>query len=255
VFTLREPRRALAYRAAQAKAASATIGQTFGLLASKRSYLFLISAMSLKAFISYGYAPFLASFYLRNHPEQVARFAGSVGGFAGYDLKSVGFMGIALGLIQGTCGAVGMWTGGQLSDRFAAADPRRYLYLPAIASIICVPAFLGAMTIPWLPLSLALIGVNAFFASIWYGPAYTAAFSVVPPHMRATNSALALFMTNIVGLGFGPLAVGLVSDLFGMSFGEAGGVRWALCLFSVAGLIAAALFWTASRSFMKDRVS
>jgi MFS family permease len=255
VLTLREPRRAIVGYAARTKAASASVGETLRLLLSKRSFVFLVSAMALKAFISYGYAPFLASFFLRNHGDQVAETAALVGGVLGFELKSVGFLGIALGVLAGICGAVGMWTGGQLSDRFAAKDPRRYLYGPAIASIICVPVFLTAMTSPWLALGLAMIGVHAFFAGIWYGPAYTASFSVVPGHMRATVSALALFVTNIIGLGLGPLAVGVVSDLYGVSLGAAEGVRWALISFSVAGLIAAGLFWTGARTIREDTVA
>jgi MFS family permease len=255
VLTLREPRRAIVGYAARTKAASASVGETLRLLLSKRSFVFLVSAMALKAFISYGYAPFLASFFLRNHGDQVAETAALVGGVLGFELKSIGFLGIALGVLAGICGAVGMWTGGQLSDRFAAKDPRRYLYGPAIASIICVPVFLTAMTSPWLALGLAMIGVHAFFAGIWYGPAYTASFSVVPGHMRATVSALALFVTNIIGLGLGPLAVGVVSDLYGVSLGAAEGVRWALISFSVAGLIAAGLFWTGARTIREDTVA
>jgi MFS family permease len=254
-FTLREPRRALALHADRVRAASASMAETVRLLMSKRSYMLMVSAMSLKSFISYGYVPFLASFFLRNHKAEVASTAGSVGTAFGVDLQSVGFLGIALGLLAGVCGAIGMWTGGQISDRLGPADPRRYLYIPAIASVICVPVFLGVMTAPWLELSLALVGVHALFTGIWYGPCYSAAFSVVPPHMRATSSAVVLFLTNLIGLGLGPLAVGVVSDLYATQMGAAEGVRWALATFSVAGLIAAVIFWAASRHYMADRVS
>ena len=48
--------------------------------------------------------------------------------------------------------------------------------------------------------------------------------------MRATAAALLLFIINLIGLGLGPLAVGLLSDYLnkGMGLGPADGVRWAL---------------------------
>jgi hypothetical protein len=43
--------------------------------------------------------------------------------------------------------------------------------------------------------------------------------SLVEPAMRATAAALILFVINVVGLGFGPLAVGLLSDALLPHFG------------------------------------
>ena len=50
----------------------------------------------------------------------------------------------------------------------------------------------------------------------------------VPPHMRATTAAVLLFIINLIGLGAGPLVVGMISDGLAASMGEAEGVRWAL---------------------------
>jgi hypothetical protein len=53
---------------------------------------------------------------------------------------------------------------------------------------------------------------NALLGTIWYGPVYGTAQSIVPPHMRATTAAILLFIINLIGLGLGPLAVGLLSE-------------------------------------------
>jgi MFS family permease len=244
-FTLKEPRRALDRRAAGTEA-SATIGETIRRLMSKRSYRFLIIAMSLASIISYGFAPFFASFYLRNHPEAVAEAAATFG------LQSIGFLGISIGLLAGVSGTAGMFIGGQLADRLAAKDPRRYMYGSAIAAVLGAVAFVGAMFVPSVWGSLALFGVNFFFASSWYGPAYTASFTVAPANMRATNSAIILFISNMIGLGLGPVVVGLVSDAFATSLGPAEGVKWSLTVLSTCSLLAAAMFWTGARTLRSD---
>jgi MFS family permease len=245
-FTLKEPRRGLKRPVETTAPAGATIGETVKLLMSKRSYRFLVLAMSLASIISYGFAPFFASFYLRNHAEVVAQTA------AGFGLQSVGFLGISIGLLAGVCGSLGMFTGGQLADSFASRDPRRYMYGAAIAAILGAIAFVGAMFVSNLWLSLALFGINFAFASSWYGPAYTASFTVTPANMRATNSAMILFISNMIGLGLGPVVVGGVSDAFAASLGTAEGVRWSLTVLSSCSLIAAAMFWTGARTLRQD---
>jgi MFS family permease len=63
-----------------------------------------------------------------------------------------------------------------------------------------------------------------------------------------------LFIINLIGLGLGPLFVGALSDTFAISFGmgEGEGVRWALIVSALTGLIAAALFWTARKTIRDE---
>jgi MFS family permease len=86
---------------------------------------------------------------------------------------------------------------------------------------------------------------------------YATAQSIVPPQMRATSSAILLFIINLIGLGLGPLAVGILSDFLnkGMGLGAAEGVRWALIVSTLFGLVAFACFWMARRTIREDTVS
>jgi MFS family permease len=254
-FTLPEPRRALARGAAQVKATSASLGEMLRLVGAKRTYWVLGAAITLDVFISYGYGPFIASFFLRNHSAELAAMANATGAAFGFHMGSVGFLGISLGLLMGVGGALGTWTGGQLADRFGAADPRRYVYLPALALLFWAPTFICVMMSPWLGLTLALFGLHAFIATLWYGPAFTAWFSLVPQNMRATNSALILFFSNLVGLGLAPLGIGLLSDVYSASLGKAEGIRWALVTLSGVGVLTALLFWLSARTLREDVVS
>ena len=74
------------------------------------------------------------------------------------------------------------------------------------------------------------------------GGAYAAALGLVPAQSRATASALMLFVMNLIGLGLGPLCVGLLSDVLAGSLGAGGGLRWGMAATTLGGLVAAACF-------------
>lgn len=251
-FTLKEPRRLLSAHADKVRAAStATFSQTVAYLAKRPTFWFIAFAAAIKAFIGYGHAPFTASFFLRNHPVEIAALADDFG------LKSVGFLGLALGLISGTAGAIGSWVGGWIADRFGKKDLRAYMIAPAVASLITIPVYITAVTIDSAAIALFILAINAFLGTLWYGPVYGTGQSVVPPHMRATAAAILLFIINLIGLGLGPLAVGILSDYLnkGVGLGAAEGVRWALIISACFGLVAFTCFWMARKTIREDTVS
>jgi MFS family permease len=250
-LTLSEPRRRLARQGARPGPAAPPLGAGVRALLGKRTYRFLISAMAIGALISMGFAPFIASFFLRNHGAELAA-AADIGQRLGLHLKTVGLLGLAMGLIGGGCGVLGMLCGGQLADRVARADPRRYMYCAAVSSSLSGAALVGALTAPSLAASLALYGTSTFCASSWYGPANAATYAVAPSNMRAVNSAISLFLSNMIGLGAGAVAVGLASDLIGAHLGAGAGIRWALVIFTSCAFIATGLFWTGARTFRED---
>jgi MFS family permease len=251
-LTLKEPRKLLARQADKAKATTASLGEMFRLISKKRAYWILGAAITCNVFFAHGNGPFLGSFYLRNHADGLAELAQATGGLFGVKLGSVGFLGIALGLLSGVGGALGTFAGGRLADRFGPTDPRRYLYLPAAATLLGAPLFIGAMLAPSLPVSLTLFGLYFLVSFTWYGPAFTAWFALVPPHMRATNSALILFVSNLIGLGLAPLGVGILSDVFATTMGSGPGIRWALICLASVGVLTGALFLLATRAFRQE---
>lgn len=225
-----------------------TFLQALTLLSSKRTFWLLSFAAAVNAFISYGHAPFTASFFLRNHSEEVAVLAAQFG------LKPVGFLGLTLGLISGIFGAFSSFAGGWIADRHAVRDPSRAMSAPAIAALLTVPTYIAAMLVGSAQLALAILVVPAFLAYFWYGPGYAAMQGIVPPHTRATAVALLFFIANLIGLGLGPVLVGAMSDAFSdlLRLGPAEGVRWAQIVSSLFGVIPAVLFWKARRTLRHD---
>lgn len=250
-FTLKEPRRLIAEHSGKIAVASATFGETVAYLAKRNTFWFIAVAAAIKAFIGYGHAPFTASFFLRNHTAEIAALAKSFG------LGPVGFLGLALGLISGTAGAFGSYAGGWIADKYGRNDLRAYMVAPAIASLVTIPVYIVAVSVNSAVIGLFILAINAFLGTLWYGPVYGTGQSVVPPHMRATAAALLLFIINLVGLGLGPLAVGLLSDFYnkGLGMGAGEGVRWALITSTLFGLIAFGCFWRARKTIREDTVS
>ncbi len=245
-FTLKEPRRILAQHATAAAASAASFGQAMAYLL-RRPTFWLAGAGATLINLGVG-APFTASFFLRNHTAEVGQLAQSLG------LKSVGFLGLAMGLTH-VAGGVGIWCSGWLTDRYGARDLRNYTIAPAIAALLAIPFRLAQFTVESTVLALALMTVSAFLGALWWGPVFSIGQSVAPPRMRATSAAVLIFLIVFVG-GFGPLGVGAVSDYFnnGLDLGPAEGVRWALVATTALWPLAFACFWLARRTIREDFV-
>lgn len=249
-FTLVEPRRQLAADLAARASSKIGFAAALAVLATKKTFWLVALAASIKAFVGYGQAPFIASFFFRVHGAEVAALA------AGFGLKSAGFLGLALGLIGGTAGVIGAWLGGVLADRLGARDLRAYVTVPAIASLVAIPFYVAAVSLGAPMPAIAVLTIPVLLGTLWYGPVYATAQSIVDPAMRATASAVLLLVINLIGLGLGPVAVGALSDLLAGpgGLGEAQGVRWALILSTMLGLVAFALFWAARKTIREEMV-
>lgn len=250
-MTLIEPRiRAVAkdIKDRAAEKARKPFRETLAVLMIKRTFWLVAFAAAVKAFIGYGHAPFTASFFFRNHTEEIAALA------AMFNLQSVGFIGTALGVVGGLGGALGAWVGGVIADKYGVKDYRAYMSVPAVAAIVTIPVYIYAMSTPFAVAGILTLTVNAILGALWYGPVYATAQTIVPPHMRATASAVMLFVINLVGLGLGPLAVGLLSDMLAIhgGLGKAEGIRWALIITVCTNIAAAAFFWMARRTIREE---
>lgn len=251
-LTMREPRNALPPEArAQHAPGKGHFKATLQYLSSKPTFWFVAFAAAIKAFIGYGHAPFTASFFFRNHGEEVASLAAMFG------LKSAGFLGTALGLMGGAAGVISSWLGGFIADQAAKRDLRAYMSVPAIASLLSPCAFVFAMLVDSAVAALFILLIPGLLGSLWYGPVYATAQGLVPIQMRATTASIMLFIINMVGLGLGPLAVGVLSDILAgpMGMGSAEGVRWALIISAMLGVGAFGLFWMARRTIREEMVS
>ncbi|HLZ83317.1 MAG TPA: MFS transporter [Caulobacteraceae bacterium] len=251
-LTVREPRSHLAAHVAARAVTARSLGHTLRELGAKRSFWLMAVAAGLTAFVGYGHASFSTPFFLRVHGPEVAAIAHRLG------LGPLVFLGIAGALTTGVGALIGTWTGGWLADKAAARDKRAYMSLPAIACLAIAPFIWFIYTVPGSVLALGLGLFPAVLGTLWYGPVYATAQSVVSPQSRATTAAILLFVLNLIGLGLGPMCVGALNDLLaGPAFGlgQAEGLRWALIISGMAFVAAAALFWLARDTVREDIIS
>jgi MFS family permease len=186
----------------------------------------VVAATAGKVFVGYGHAAFVASFLLRNHAAQIAEIA------APFGLKPVGLVGVCLALSTGPANILGALVGGWMCDRFGRNDARAYVTIPAIAVLVQLPFYVPAFLVGDFVLAVVLLTGNAFAATFYYGASAAVIQGVVKPQMRATSVAIFGMVTTLIGLGFGPLLLGALSDTLATAggLGSGPGLKWALVL-------------------------
>ena len=83
------------------------------------------------------------------------------------------------------------------------------------------------------------------------GPIYTVAQSLANAKMRAFASAILLLFLNGIGLAFGPLIAGMVSDYLAPTYGNLS-LRYALSVNLLSLFLAAWFYWKAARNYEED---
>ena len=245
-FTLKETRSRLRDDVAAAKANQPSIRKLIALLLTKRTYWVLIATLALKMINTFGLQAFVVSFFLRAHKAGVVALAAGVG------LKSMGFLGVTIGLISGVFGAISILLGGWIADRSAAKDIRNTMYAPAYGGLLAMPFTIAALLIHNTILALAIFSIPYLLNGFGYGPVFSVMQGIVPPNLRATSTALALFLEILIGQALGPVLVGLMSDHFASTLGAADGLRWSLICSSCLAIPCAMLYLAARKTMRED---
>jgi predicted MFS family arabinose efflux permease len=232
VFTVREPPRGR-WESEDDAAYKPSLGDTLSLLSSYRSFWYLALATGLTAFVGYGNGNFSPSFIVRNH---------------GLDIAQVG---IILAIFGGGGGMLGTFLGGFLADRLGVKDKRWYLWVPMISGILSVP-----LGFPYLLAENTFVAIGFMFLvtialNTYLGPCLAISHALVPPAMRSLTSAVLFFVLNMIGLGLGPLTVGLLSDFYASYFGE-NNLRYAMLTVGFLGMPAMLFFYLAVRQLPAD---
>jgi predicted MFS family arabinose efflux permease len=158
-------------------------------------------ATGLGAFAGYGASNWTPAFLMRHQHMTLTQLA------------------IVYSVSVGVAVGVGTWLSGYLADRMSRRDPRAYAMIPFWGSLIALPLAVAGYLAPNWEISLACLTVSAAFGILYLAPALAIVQNIVPPRARSTSAALLLLVLNLIGLGGGPVFVGVLSDLFKPRFG------------------------------------
>ena len=202
-------------------------------LLGNRTMLHLAMGGALTSFVGYGLGQWLPAYFIRIHGMGLAETA------------------TFFGLVIGVASAIGTFIGGTLADRLAVRDRRWYAWLPAYGTLLAFPFYLVGMLVANPYLAIAIMVVPSVLNSLWLGPTFGTIQNLAPARMRALASAMLLFILNIIGLGFGPFLVGVLSDLLAPEFGQES-LRYAIVIATAAYFWAGAHFLLGSRLIREE---
>ena len=228
-FTVKEPKRA-----------APTSGKNYNplsalkLVTKRPAFLHMGLAAAMHALVWYGAGNFNSVFLVQTH---------------GMTTSQVGTWFASFALV----GAFGTFFGGFLSDRLSQNynDERFYMLVPGASVLIGVPFQFLSYLHPDPNLVMAGFAINAFFASVFFGPSFAMAQALVPASNRALAASLLLFIQTMIGLGIGPLIAGIISDALVPAFQE-NALRYALVAVALFNIWSGVHYYLASRTVRED---
>ena len=225
MLTVREPRRREMGSAVASDAADyVSLPDAFAWFAKRwRFHIVCCCAMACLVLYSYSLTAWTPSFFIRTY------------GWSSLEVSRY------YGLIVLIFGPAGILFGGWWASRRAA---RGDIVANVRVAVVCfalliVPA--GVLTLLSDPYqALVLMAVVKFVSGLPLGIAVAAIHEVTPNRLRAQAVGLYLFAVNLIGLGFGPMAVALLTDYL---FADPQMLRYSM---AIVGVIActAGLFLT-----------
>ncbi|WP_185268450.1 spinster family MFS transporter [Halopseudomonas xiamenensis] len=214
-LTVRAPRHQLA----SAQESQESFVKTFLSLARTPSYALIVAAGSLAAIAAYAVGTWTPSFLIRSH---------------GLSLTEAGML---LGVGGGLMSVIGTLVCGWATDRLVRRDSGWQLGTALFGTAMSIPFgllfflwpagavfSLGEMSVP-MPFLLYL--GFAFFGVWWSVPCFGAMTHLFPASKMAQGTAIFLMGVTLLGVGLGPLVVGVLSDFFELAIG-AEALRYAM---------------------------
>ncbi len=229
-FTVREPPRGMSERTAAASR-SYSLGETWRFLTRLPSGRRISLGAAFQAFVGYGLAAWIPAFFIRLHG------------------MTPGELGLWLSWITGIGGAIGAYAGGWLADRWVRDQPKARTHISLVGALCSTPFIVAALILDNTTLALLSFFPANIFGTMWIGPAGSIVQDLAPPAMRATASAVFIFILTMIGLGAGPQTVGILNDLIGTP----DAIRYSLLGVAVStSLLSAVFFWLAGKTLEQD---
>jgi len=200
----------------------------------KPAFRHVVMAFCVAIFFGAGIGVWIPAFFMRTHGMEA------------------GELGTWLALGWGVSGLVCTFLGGFLATRYMPNKERLQMRYVAILMVLCsvfhILCYLSSNK--YLALVFVSLVVGGFMP-LAMAPAYAAIQSLVEARMRAVALAFIFMLSNLIGLGLGPLAIGIISDVLATSLGEES-LRYALLLFSPGYFWCAFHNWKAANTIEEE---
>jgi MFS family permease len=236
-LTVREPPRGMADGMSPEQAAKMRapgLAEVLSYLWARRSFRHLSLAAALHSVVWYSSGAFNNAFLQRSH--QLSAYEAGV------------WISI-LSLIAGFGTFLGGFACDRLSTRFN--DRRWYLWVPGVATLLCVPFQFLAYLSPTLTTTLPSFVGLMFMAAVFFGPSFAMTQALATVRMRSVATSLLLFIQTLIGNGLGPAATGYISDWLVPSL-QRDSLRYALVIIGVVNVWAALHYAWGSRTLRQD---
>ncbi len=162
---------------------------------NRATYGPMFLGLAMNVILAFGVQAWVPTFFYRQY---------------GWTMAQAGW---ATGIVLVLTAPFGLMTGSFLSEwlhrrGYADADLRVTL----IGIVAAIPLSIAFPLMPSGKLAVALLGVQFFINMLLPGPQNAALQIVTPSEMRGQVTAFFLFIFNVVGFGFGPTFVALLTD-------------------------------------------
>ena len=194
----------------------------------------LIAGSVVAGLVGYGFTQWLPTFFIRAHDLSQSQ------------------TGMLMAVLFGISGAIGALVAGKWFDRLSIRGFQYGMRMLAIVPFFTIPFFIMGLLADNLTTAILLFIIPGFAANYVIGPTIAMIQTLSPVHMRAVSSAIKMLCLNLIGMGIGPLLVGLLSDLLTPRYGE-DALAVGLAYFTLVGLWGSLHFWLCGRALAKQR--
>ena len=193
----------------------------------------LIAGSVVAGLIGYGFTQWLPTFFIRAHDLSQSQ------------------TGMVMAGVFGISGAIGGLVAGKWFDRLANRGFQYGMWMLAVVPFFTIPLFILGLLADDLTTAILLFIIPGFAGNYVIGPTIAMIQTLSPVHMRAVSSAIKMLCLNLIGMGLGPLLVGLLSDLLTPHYGD-DALAVGLAYFSLVGLWGSLHFWLCGRALARQ---
>lgn len=210
-----------------------SLKETFKFILSQRSLVWLLSGAAVSYTVLAGVSTWNFSYIVRNFDVS---------------LHEIGpYFGVAISV----AGIIGTYLTGRVADFLGEKNEDWRCWVMALTTVGTIAFGLMVFTTSSLTVAVLCTAGLATCATLWTAPGFALSQSLVRARMRGVTGSLFFLIANLIGYGFGPLLVGVFSDLY--SFTQLkDGLRPAILTLLLMNFAAVVFFVLAARPLKAD---